>query len=259
MHENVKEEYIDFIKNEILSNFNLNKKPVYLSTLGESFSKKFGSARHTLLMPLRDFIYNNVRGVEIISHPYVKQKVVIVPEGEVDLAQRFIGFPLSEEICPNEGGVKEGKKVDINRVQNAILIAFQKKVDPGMSVYVKISRPVQFSVLEKNPDDKLFIEIRKDLLRPCYPQKKAHQLSGEEADRVRDSISEWVLENSINIEDIYFDGRGGRRSSLVPERRQGSKNNIENALTRLFEAQSEDVRRSVVIPLDIAEFLSRVK
>lgn len=245
-NSNAKQEYIDFIFDSVTSSYNERNVPMYLSELGECFLKKFGSPRSILGRGLREFITEHVSGVKIYSDKIIKQKILVYPS-EANI----------ETIKSQQDG--DVDSIDISRVQNAVTIAFRKSVSDGKSVFIKIKRPINYIIEESGKNISDYIEIEKEFMCSSVSQGKISEIPDVEASELKVKIEKWINKHGISVSDIYFNiGRSDNIGARVSEA-QGPFLTGESALARFCNLQQLELRRKIIIPLDIAEYLSRMK
>lgn len=244
--------HLNFIETEIRSYWETSRgKPIYLAELGSRFTKRFQSIRKLYDESLRDLIENHLGDkIVVVAHPEISQRVAAAPiENREEAANAVINFSTHRGSSSDE--------LDVFRVQNAVIFAFQQKLGPNEKVFLRVARPFHFTVSCNNPDIKNYYEIDR-VADFAYPRpRKVSELEHHEISVLKNIIQDWLSSRSIPFSNVYFDrpAKAEKRQDIEKSLRGPAA--TESALTRLLQSQPDELRKKIVIPLDIAELLSR--
>lgn len=165
----------------------------------------------------------------------IKQRIVAAPIEHASKAQEYV-----------RSQSKEDTDFAIRPFRNSVLLAFQKTVNHDENVYIKTSPPSKFTVSTTSPGVD-YVIVEKEFLEVKDTPHIAEMLGESEKKKISENIIKWAKKHGIDVSTLLFKGKLTEKTK--PE--------YKTALTRLLESQPEHIRQDVVIPLDIAEFLSR--
>lgn len=214
-----------------------SEKPLLLSQIGSALRASGEWPPEGEARSLAEIIAQDHPDLAVERDPTARAFAVVVPKGREDLALAAIQ-----------------QRQDANLVRHlpkSLLLAFCVEAPPGEKVWFKNSVPYRYIIGESSDEAALLVddEFRTPGLFVDAPQT----LPKEEAADLGRRIRGWAERVGINADELMRRDRSdGRQQSVDPVRQDG-----RSALERLFAAQPADLRDRMVIPVDIAVYLSR--
>ena len=211
------------------SHYDNNDQPFLLSALGNCLLQEFPDLKAVLQGRSLSDVITKIPNMTLVRHSKYPQRVAAAYK---DDEQRIQG--LIENIGENE---KISSVLQPERLQRALVYAFQQDPKEGDEVYVSIGPRIHYRVIPRRLDrvEKEFL-IPKDLLVPNRIFQEINELSPESRKQLVTNISRWLEGNSIPLRSCYF-----IRQTY----------NSNNLLLKLIEAQPTEIRSRLIIPIDV--------
>lgn len=227
--ETLRERLRDALWAEISSHYARSKEPLLLSNVGFALVKK------ELRLPggtqLRKFLEDNLGDRVRLERSPNEPTVFVVALRD--------GTTADETKPPAETSL-------VGLAPRPLLLAFYVNVPEGESVYYCPPRS-RYSVGVAAPDES-YIEVEAEFRIPGHRFEHVDALDAESRRQLEENIRSWTIRHGIKPETI----------KRHPAWRRSTPD-ASNALQRLLQAQTEDVRRQLLIPGDIADRLMRIK
>jgi hypothetical protein len=229
MTELVKQNVLEAIRIRVRDHYAKTEAPYLLSTLGLEL-RKDGLWPSDASENLRSFVeHASDPELQILRNPNLSAKIAITDSKH----------KISVQAALNQA---VGQRVGIGNLPRPIVLAFCTKSAPGQPIFVRREPPNNFQSQLPAPEEMdLFWTIPPSLRLPSIDFVSFSQLSPEDRSLLRMNIQTWAAEQKVPV-----------AFSPAPRKIEGS-----SALKRLVEAQAEPLRRSLVIPADIALLLSK--
>lgn len=196
---------------------------------------------------LFDYVCSLQPSVNVVRDPESPAYAVVVVDGKQHIAAEAIR--LREE------------RAYLESFPLSFLVAFAANVVGKQKVYLQISEPHRYVRSSESPGDD-YLEVQEDLRHPGLNVKDIILLPQEKILTLAASVRAWLANNELS--DALFKTHLNTpkkvplieprppKTALSPEFKAGS------ALHRLYAAQPPDIADKMVIPLDIANYLSRI-
>jgi hypothetical protein len=162
--------------------------------------------------------------------------------------------PAGKEHLVNEAIARRRKVRFLTELPQSVLLAFCLKVPDGARVYVQTSPPFRYHVGEPSTLDG-FEAVEASYRLPGLYVGDLSALTEADAEVLSENIAAWQSQHNI----LIAKHRGREKTPVastvadVPRPKKG-----ENALERLYAAQPEGLAERIVMPFDIAVYLSRL-
>ena len=233
----VNQDQLELVIEEVRRHYRNSQTPYYLAEMGVFLRK------NDIDVPtgvrVKDYLKSHfVDQLCVIQDSEVPAKIAVAtPEVEdsvrQQLADRITEAPL-------------GSTIDFGRLPFSLTYAFCARRTPGSQVYFRTVRPFRYVVSSTAPSNS-YVLIDEDFLPSDLEGLLFQNLSAENKRTIHERIEEWARAKDIDLRTIYFDTRSGSfgRESMVSA-------TYSNALQRLVEAQTPELRRKITIPGDIA-------
>lgn len=231
MDEQAKQELIVDIRRRVAEHYSKVSVPLLLSTLGQEL-RKDGLWPENANLNLRSVITSQPdSGLHIVRSALSSAKIAVTDDANKEKVEALIG------------GTRTEQAVSLGNLPRSLLLAFCTKIAPGEPLYLHRSRPHRFQSVPPDPEqiEQFWVIDPKSRLEIGEFSSVAELDMGAQL-KLQTSIRDWLKEQGIT-EGIL---------SARPKATLAS-----SALARLIDAQPEHVRRSLVIPADIALLLSR--
>ena len=178
--------------------------------------------------------------VKLVRDPDTPAYIAVVPAGKEHLIREAIE--------------RRRKARFLAELPRSVLLAFCLKVPEGISVYLQTSPPFQYHIGEPSVADG-FEMVEASYRLPGLYVGDPRALSASDADTLSARIEAWVMQHKISIAKHRGRDKAAEASKAVdvPRPKKG-----ENALERLYAAQPEGLGERIVMPFDIAVYLSRL-
>ena len=182
--------------------------------------------------------------VKIFRDPQASAYVVIVPDGKEDIAESAIRMRKD--------------RFFLLGLPRSVVVAFLKKTIGKDKIFVRTKAPFRYVVAE-TVDDPEFVPVEEKYKIDDVYMESVGDLDELVLRRLAENIKAWADEKSVPLEAFYQRDRPPEGSSFEKEPATEPLPIGLTALERLQAAQSSDVAGKMVIPLDIALLLSRIK
>lgn len=141
----------------------------------------------------------------------------------------------------------------LSKLPRPILLAFCLRQGDGQPIYVRPAPPFRYYVGE-SPDNG-FVPVEERFRSPGLYIDDVTKLAAKDAVDLVDKIESWANQHGIRLEKLSTDRGAGW---LVPTTNGQPPQPTTNALERLYQAQPPNLRDQIVMPFDIAVYLSRI-
>lgn len=180
--------------------------------------------------PLTKVVEEAVPELLVRADPQVKAFVIIAPEGREDLVEAAFAKRRDDQL--------------VKRLPRPILLAFCADTDQPVSI--RTSPPYKYRVGPTDEGD--LIPVEPEFRMPGLYIDESRNLPPELLGRIK----AWAGAHKLDLTALT------NPSPPPTNRRQDAKPSGANALERLHDAQPEEIRCRLVVPLDIALALSRL-
>lgn len=188
--------------------------------------------------PLAKFVEELAPEIVLIRDPEVVAYVAVVPAGKEQLVKDTIE--------------RRRKTHLLGKLPRPVLLAFCLKTDQ-QAVYVRTTAPYRYHIGETAEAGFVVVEERYRL--PGLYISDPRSLSVSDAIALVEKIEDWATQHNIPLERFYTDGKA-RLEAVAPVVATPKKDT--NALERLYAAQPHGLAAQMVMPFDIAVYLSRL-
>ena len=216
--------------------FETGKRYIHLAELGNLL--RAAGVELPSGMRLRDVIEHHcLDHLKLLQHPDLPLVWVAVPADRDEPTD--LPVPPSRRLPDEHSFLAE--------IHHNFLVAFCKTIDVGQNVYVRPRAPVRFFVSDGNPPPG-YIEVPASLRLPGVIVSNLRAMPEDERTALASRVRRFMEQHEITETAI------AKRSALEEAPRAEVR---RSALERLVMAQTESVRRQLVIPAEIAVLLSR--
>lgn len=161
--------------------------------------------------------------------------------------------PAAKEHLVTEAIERRRRTHLLSKLPRPILLAFCLRQGEGQPIYVRPAPPFRYHIGESPGSD--FVPIEDCFRSPGLYIDDVDALSPGDAIDLVGKIEGWASQHGIRLEQFSADRRGGWP---VPAAGSQPPRATTNALERLYEAQPPNLREQIVMPFDIAVYLSRM-
>jgi hypothetical protein len=231
MIEKTKEPLLTVIRDHVDEHYKKTDVPLFLSTLGQQL-RADGAWPEGSSVNLRTLIERAPEtGLRIIRNPSSAARIAVTDDAHKESVEQAI---LSPQIK---------RHVGLGNLPRSLLLAFCTRDMPDQTLYVQKVKPHRLSSVTPDPAEKdLFWEIpAKYRLDNCEFTSLA-KLPPVTREALQANVRSWFQEQGLNDSAFPIGRISGQKLT---------------ALARLVNAQPEGLRRSLVIPADIALWLSK--
>lgn len=229
-HDSSYQNLLDEIRALARSHYDSADQPYFLSSLGNDLLKKYPDLKVILQDRPLSTALKDIQELVVVRHPHSPQRIAVAFSENSSRVQELI-----ESVTPSQ---QRASALQPNRLQRALVYAFQQNPTDDQEVYVSLGPPIRYHVTPKTspPTEEGMLHISKDLLVPMNPFADIEVLPTEKRNALIQNISQWVGENNIPIQSCYYI----RRSS-----------DTGNLLLKFIDAQPVEIRSRLVVPADV--------
>ena len=222
------------LRNRIAHHYENSDRPLLLSDFGKGLREAglwpiAGETRS-----LAELIPVLAPDIVIERDPAATAYVVVAPPGRRDLALAAIAQRRDLSL--------------LKRLPRAVLLAFCANT-PG-PVHLRIHPPYRYLTDYAEADDG-HILIDDEFRLPGMFIDEARNLPASQVKQLADRIRAWAERHVVDLERFA-------QSASAATTSQSSEKPAANALERLYQAQAQELRERLTVPLDIALILSRM-
>ena len=212
------------------SHYDTNDKPLFLSSLGDALLKIFPDLKSALQDRSLSSAVQDLSDMVLIRHSRSPQRVAVAFAEDSARVQ--------EQVETFSSSTKQSAALQHNRIQRALVFAFQQAPTDEQEVYVSLGPPIRYHVIHKtSPQSKEdLVLIPKNLLVPNNPFLDMEVLPVDKRNALLTNIRQWTATNNIPFQLCYY------------VRRTGGSNNL---LLKFIDAQPAEIRSRLVIPAEI--------
>jgi hypothetical protein len=146
-------------------------------------------------------------------------------------------------------GEKETTPVRLEDLARPILLAFCINVQ-NQPIYIRRTKPFRYDVGTIPPDSESeYVVVEPEYRRPGLRIDNLNQITLTDRRDLENRIQKWATVHGLDAEQF---SRLGQDDKEMPDAGK-------TALDRLLAAQPPDVAQRMMIPADIAQFLSRIR
>lgn len=170
-------------------------------------------------------------------------------------AKAFVAvFPADKESLAREAIEKRKKVSLLEKLPRPIILAFCVKTDGDAPVYISTSPPFRYQLgAAPGPN---YVLVEETYRLPGVYVENPRSLAYGDAVRLAEQITAWASHHSVDLEQLRVDeALRTPHSEILPS---SHLKKVENALERLYAAQPQGFAERIVIPFDIAVYLSRL-
>lgn len=234
------DEFQQKIKDRVRAHYVANRTPLLLAHLGSEIEKNDEWPADRGQRNLKQLIDACAPDLQIVrdrrSPAYI---AVVTPEVRADIEAQIEERLADKDIVP----------VRLEEVVKPVLLAFCVNVK-NQPVYIKRTRPFRYEVgsipLERTTD---YILVEPEFRRPGLRIDNFQALPLSDRKDLESRIQNWAAVHGVQVEQF---------SRIDQDEREPSEAG-RTALDRLVAAQSPDVAGRMMIPVDIAQILSRIR
>ncbi len=226
----------EHIKKIVDLHYETAEDPLLLSNLGNELKKQNLWPIEGETRSLANFIKEIAPELPIIADPEAKAYVVITPKGREKLAH--IAFQRRHD------------HLLIKKLPRAILLAFCVRAKG--EVWVKITAPYHYAIECPKPDES-YVSVDEKFRIPGLYVDQNRNMTPTNQDLLVSNLKNWAKEHHVELHDLTAD------SSAPSQAPAQAVKSAANALERLYDAQPPTLRERLVVPVDIALSLSRMR
>lgn len=229
----------DAIRTTILNHYNNKDNVLLLSELGKLLREQDHWPSQEDQRSLVKVVEELQPEIIIVRDPEAVAYVVVVPAAKKCLAEQAI----------------EGRRCSnfLAKLPRSVLLAFCLRKMDDQSIFVQLAPPFRYHVGQCPGSG--FVVIDEQFRSPGLYINDPAALSLDQTTDLVIKIENWARQNNIQLADLFGERQDRRPAMATSSRPTGS---TKNALERLYEAQSLSLREKIVMPFDIAVYLSRI-
>ena len=229
-HDSGYQNLLDEIRALARSHYDSADQPYFLSSLGNDLLRKFPDLKLILQDRPLSTALKDIPEMVVVRHPNSPQRIAVAfSEDSARVQAQVEAFTSSQQ---GSGALQS------NRLQRALVYAFQQSPTDDQEVYVSLGPPIRYHVLPKTappPEDGMH-HLPRELLIPTSPFADIEVLPAEKRNALIKNINQWVDKNNIPIQSCYYVRRSSDTSSL---------------LLKFIDAQPVEIRSRLVVPADV--------
>lgn len=187
-------------------------------------------------------VIDEIEGVSVVRDPAHKAYIVVVPAGREELAEQAIRY---------RGDVRL-----LRRLARVVLVAFCLDVQAPEQVYLRIEPPTRYAV-SQCPLEEPYVLIEDQFRLPALLVEDVRGLTPEQTRKLAENVRDWASSHAIPIERLIPSPVKGAIGE--PSGQNETTARAATALERLHSAQSSEVAARMIIPIDIALALSKMR
>ena len=229
-HDMSYQNLLDEIRELAKAHYDNTDQPYFLSSLGNDLLEKHSDLKSILQDRSLSAVFKDIPEMVVVRHPHSPQRIAIAFSTNSARVQEQV-----ESFTPSH---QRSGALQPNRLQRALVFAFQQNPNDDQEVYVTLGPPIRYHVVPKTPppSEEGMHLIPKDLLVPTNPFADIDVLPAEKRTSLVKNINQWARENGISIQSCYF----VRRSP-----------DTGNLLLKFIDAQPAEIRSRLVVPADV--------
>lgn len=235
------DEFQQKIKDRVRAHYAASRTPLLLAHLGAEIEKSgewpTDRGQRNLKQLITETCAPDLQIVRDVRSPaYI---AVVTPEVRAD-----VELQIADRVANKESG-----PVRLEEIVRPVLLAFCVNAQ-NQPVYIKRTRPFRYEVGSIPPDRAMdYILVEPEYRRPGLRIDQPHLLPSNDKKDLESLIQKWAAVHGVQME---------RFSRFDQDEREPSEAG-RTALDRLLIAQAPDIAGRIMIPADIAQFLSRIR
>ena len=221
------------ISTVVRQHYETSSSPLLLASLGSTLRKSGLWPENGLpTKNLREFIERGGNpNLCIVRDPNLTARIAVSDEAHLAQVKQQLAQRLKVE-----------SRLDLGKIPRSVLLAFCVNQEPDRSVFLKKTPPHFFRLQAPTEQEThSFWEISPRFRIPNLRLTDSSKLSDLDRTKLEERILSWSAEAGVPLSDFQT-YRSPSRSGT--------------ALRRLIDAQSEEIRKKLLIPADIAILLS---
>jgi hypothetical protein len=226
---------IEFVETFIRDHYEAHSTPLMLAQLGAEIRSNGYEIPGKI--PLKEYLETQFGpAMPVVQNPDVRASVAVaLPDNRAAIEQQILS-PGRKVLQAQEA---------LAKFPRSMLIAFCRSLPDNQRIFLRITPPVRY-MISATPLSAPYVEIQDNYRMPGEQIYSIQELDDSKKVDLADRIARWLRDNEITPEKLFM------RTSVRPVtlRRGGS-----NSLERLLEAQSDDVKRKLLLPADIVALL----
>ena len=219
------------------SHYRSSEKPLLLSDFGKEL-------REAGLWPIpgeersmAEVIRNEAPGIALTPDPSSPAYVVVTRSDDLLRANRAINNRRRNRL--------------LSHLPRPVLLSFVADTGNAQTVYLRSSPPYRYS--HEPTHGEHWWPVEREFRRPGLRVDQVADLPENTAQELSDLVQRWAARHQIDLDELTARGPGPATHSSSKESRLPT-----SALERLHDAQAADVAGRLVVPMDIALYLSRI-
>jgi hypothetical protein len=232
---------INAIHEAVLKHYSESSEPLLLAELGKILRSNSSWPAADEHRSLSRVIQDMAPEVVLVRDPDAQAYVVVVSANKKGDVEQAIARRQKTRI--------------LYRLPRSILLAFCLKSVNGQNVYVRTTAPFRYQIAE-NPGSKEFVIVEERFRSPGLYVDDPRSLAQAVALRLADGIQDWAKQHDVRLEMLFLSNKVQSYSPALDEKPQPKRGT--NALARLYAAQPTGLAERIVMPFDIAVYLSRL-
>ena len=225
----------DELRTRVAQHYSASQEPLLLSNFGKELRLAGLWPKEEETRTLANVIRELAPELSIVADPDAKAFVVITPAGREDIAHA--AFERRHDLLL------------LKRLPRAVLLAFC--ANTKQPVRLSATPPFRYSTNDPPPNDG-YVLVDAELRTPGLFIDETLSLPPDDAQRLLSGLKEWARRHSIDLVKM------ASQPPPPPSSRRPPAKLSANALERLYEAQPQEWRDRLVVPVDIALALSRM-
>ncbi|MBF0624903.1 MAG: hypothetical protein HQL82_08855 [Magnetococcales bacterium] len=239
---------IEALRRTVTEYDRLKAEPLLLSDLGNMVRTELSQLRRFLpTVKLQDIILTHLGdSLCVVPDPSHSPRIFIAPATKRAETKAFMEShpPEQAKLLPPNMAIP----FDGNRVQRAVLRAFQKPLDPGKRRYLSLNPPFRYHEDregEPEVDDRAFTYIDRCFIATEKEAAGRPFIDPSEDAQAIERFKHWLEEKGLPYTRFVF------LSSVAPR----DPKPVANPLLELIDAQPEDIRDRLLIPASVIRHL----
>jgi hypothetical protein len=229
----------DLVKEHVAAHYAGSEVPLLLSELGKELRAE-GRWPTNETRSLAEIVEGLGPDITIVRDPETPAYVIVVPADKKHLAEQAIEQRHSQRFLAN--------------LARPVLLAFCVKTEASQAVHLRTTTPFRYHVGEP-PDEPGFVCVEPEFRSLGIFVRELQSLSPGDSKRLAENITRWARSHDIAVQSLFH---GTKVQSKSDNSRVPLPQKVENALARLYAAQPPGLASRMVVPLDIALYLSRL-
>ena len=224
---------IQAISSIVRQHYESSSSPLLLASLGSTLRKSgFWPEKGLPTKNLREFIERGGdSNLHIIRDPNSHARIAVSDEDHVSQVKQQLAQRL-----------KVDSRLDLAKIPRSVLLAFCVNQEPDRPVFLRKTPPHFFLLQAPSVQEaSSFWEISPEFRIPNLRLTDSSKLSDLDRTKLEERILSWSADVGVPLSDLQT-YRASSRSGT--------------ALQRLIDAQSEEIKKKLLIPADIAILLS---